>query len=176
MPGRTLAESSFSHLIRAPIELVDIAEWLAHLTSAEFRRCCPPAHIAAGCTTTDEGRPMAINVELIGDTLLVQHYVGEVLGPRHCRLVSTSDVLGPEGRTTCHVVWDLSVEPLDAESCEYVNHVIATATDEFTAHARRLGISLEEIAAAHQRDYLAHNEQETGLLASSIERRALASR
>jgi hypothetical protein len=29
----------------------------------------PPDHKAAGYTTTDDGRPMSINVEMIGTTL-----------------------------------------------------------------------------------------------------------
>jgi hypothetical protein len=43
MPNPTIAESSFSHVINAPIERVDIANWLLHLPNAEYQRCCPPA-------------------------------------------------------------------------------------------------------------------------------------
>jgi hypothetical protein len=49
----------------APLEKVDIADWLFNLPDAEYQRCSP-AHIAAGHTTTDDGRPMSINVETIG--------------------------------------------------------------------------------------------------------------
>jgi hypothetical protein len=174
MSDRTLAESAFSHIINAPVERVDIADWLLHLPSAEYQRCCPSAHIAAGMTTTDDGIPMSINVELIGDSLMVQQYTGEIIGPDHCRLVSTSEVFSPLGRTTSHVMWDLSVEPIDAHSCEYVNHVKATATDEFLAFIEERGIPFEQVAAARQEASVAHNEQETALYAQSIERRALA--
>jgi hypothetical protein len=118
MSGRTLADSSFSHIGSAQIERVHIADWLFTLSSAEYQRCCPPAHIAAGATTSEDGSPMSINVEMIGDRLLVQNYVGEIFRPRHCRLVPTSDLFAPHLRNTCHVVWDLSVEVLDADTRE----------------------------------------------------------
>ena len=130
MSNPTIAESSFSHLINAAIESVDIADWLFHLPNAEYQRCCPPAHIAAGASTTDDGRPMSINVEMVGENLMFQQYVGEITEPDHCRMVSTSDVFTPVGRTKTQVVWDLSVAPLDDNTCEFTNHVLGIATNE----------------------------------------------
>ncbi len=37
-----------------------------HPAEAEYLRCCPPDHIGSGVTTTDDGRRMVINVEMIG--------------------------------------------------------------------------------------------------------------
>ena len=37
--------------IHAPVERVDIADWLLHLPDAEYQRCAPPDHIAAGTST-----------------------------------------------------------------------------------------------------------------------------
>src|SRR5262249_16413198 len=51
-------ESEKTATIHAPVERVDIADWLLHLPDAEYQRCAPPDHIAAGTTTTDDGRPM----------------------------------------------------------------------------------------------------------------------
>jgi hypothetical protein len=42
---------------------------------------------------------MSINVEILGGSLMVQHYVEESGQPDHLRLVSTSDVFTPAGRT-----------------------------------------------------------------------------
>lgn len=175
MSDRTLSQSSFSHIINAPIERVDIADWLLHLPNAEYQRCCPPAHIAAGTTTTDDGQPMSINVEMIGDSLLIQQYVGEVTDPDYCHMVSISDVFSRLGRTTTLVVWDLSVQPIDDHNCEYINHVTAIATEEFLAFINQHNIPFERAAAAHQDAACTHNEKETPLYARSIERRALAS-
>jgi hypothetical protein len=55
------------------LEKVNIADWLFNLPDAEYQRSSP-AHIAAGHTTSDDGRPMSINVETIGEALMVQHF------------------------------------------------------------------------------------------------------
>lgn len=94
-----LSQSAFSHVIDVPFEKIDIAKWLFSLPDAEYQRCAPPDHIAAGATYTDDGRRMSINVEMIGTGLVVQHYVGDITEAAHCRMVSTSDVFTPKGRT-----------------------------------------------------------------------------
>jgi hypothetical protein len=171
--ARTLTDSSFSHIVDAPIERIDIADWLFHLRSSEYQRCCPSAHIAAGLSTSDDGRPMVINVEMIGDSLMIQKYVAEVTHPNHCRMISTSDVFTPLGRTTSHVMWDLSVQPLDEQSCEYINQIKRTATDEFLVFIDENDITLDQATAAQREASAAHNEMETPRYAASIERRAL---
>jgi len=101
--GRTLSLSTVTAVIHAPIEKVDIADWLFNLHEAEYQRCSD-AHIAAGITSTDDGRPMSINVETIGDALLIQHYVAEVSEPHVCRMVSLSDAITAAGRTKLQVI------------------------------------------------------------------------
>jgi hypothetical protein len=173
MADRPLSESSFSHIVRAPIERVDIVGWLFSLPTSEFRRCCSPDHIACGASTTDDGRPMSINVETIGDNLLIHQYVGEITAPHHCHMVSTSELLTPYGRAPAQVVWDLAVQPLDEHTCEYINQLTATAGDAFVAMIKRAGTRFEGVAAALHRALLAHNERETSGLAKSIGRKAL---
>jgi hypothetical protein len=74
---------------------------------------------------------MSINVEVIGGSLMVQHYV-ETLGHRdHLILESVSDIFTPTARTTIHVLWEMSVKAIDSERCEFTNHVRSKATDEF---------------------------------------------
>jgi hypothetical protein len=59
MTDRILSHSSFSHIVDVTIECIDIADWLFNLPEAEYQRCCPPDHIAAGATSTDKGRRMS---------------------------------------------------------------------------------------------------------------------
>jgi hypothetical protein len=113
---------------------------------------------------------MSINVEMIGTTLMIQHYVAEVATPTLCRMVSTSDAFTPNGRTRVQVIWTLSVKPIDDQTCEYTNSVVAHQTVEFIA---KHNISFEDAAAARQRDGGDHNRRETPLFAASIERKAL---
>jgi hypothetical protein len=166
-----LSESSYSHEIDVPIDQVDIADWLAHLGNAEFQRCCPPDHVACGFTHTDDGRPMSINVETVGPSLLIQQYVAEVFDAHHCRMVSVSDVFPfSGGRTQTTVRWTLAVEPISARSCRYVNSVTASATEGFLDFIKQHGQTFEQAAAARQHASSDHNRRETPGYAASIAR------
>jgi len=169
-----LVESNKTATIRAPLERVDIADWLLHLPDAEYQRCAPPDHIAAGATTTDDGQPMSINVEMIGGTLMVQHYVAEIHEPHHCRMVSLSDVQTPAGWTKIQVIWDLSVTALDSTSCRYTNQVLSYPTQAFVEMLNAGGVSFEDAVIDRQAATDDHNRRETALYAKSLERKALA--
>ncbi len=174
LTDKVLVESKKIATIHAPVERVDIADWLLHLPDAEYQRCARPDHIAAGTTTTDDGRPMSINVEVIGGSLMVQHYVAEVHGPHHCRMVSLSDVQTPGGWTKIWVIWDLSVAALDSASCRYTNQVLSHPTPAFLETLKGAGISLEDAVADRQAASDDHNRRETAFYAKSLERKALA--
>jgi hypothetical protein len=171
---KTIVETNLTHVINAPIERVDIARWLLNIPNGEYQRCCPGAHIAAGTSVADDGRPMSINVEMIGDSLMIQEYVGEVVEPHHCRMVSVSPVFMGQDRTSTEVVWDLRVRRVDDGSCEFANYVKATATDEFLSFLAERGITFDQVVGATRDATLAHNRIETPLFAQSIERYALA--
>jgi hypothetical protein len=174
MPLNTLTASSFGHVVNVPIGWVDLADWLTNLTSNEYRRLAPLAHIAAGTGPTEDGERISIHVEMIGGSLLVHHYVGELIGRRSCRMDSVSDVFTALGQTTMHVVWELGVEPLDEQRCEYVNRLTAIATAEFISFVDAQGIGVQVASAAYAEGLEAHNELETASLAASIERRVRA--
>src|SRR5271154_328207 len=167
----TLSLSTVTATIHAPIEKVNIADWVLHLPDAEYQRCST-AHIAAGATTTDGGLPMSINVETIGDAFVVQHYVAEVTQPHFCRMVSISDSISPAGRTKLQVIWELSAKRIDDQSCEYTNHIHSTAIAQTLAFLKEHNISLKAAHEARQRASHAHNLEETPKFAKSIERKA----
>jgi hypothetical protein len=169
---RRLSLSTVTATIHAPIEKVNIADWLLHLPDAEYQRCSH-AHIAAGSTVADDGRPMSINVETIGDALMIQHYVAEVHEPAYCKMVSVSDSITANGRTRVNVTWELSAKKIDENTCEYSNHIHATATDEMMAFIAKHGVTLEQARASRQAASDAHNREETPNFAKSIERHAL---
>ena len=169
---RTLSLSTVTAVINAPFEKVNIADWLFNLPDAEYQRCSH-AHIAAGTTTTDDGFPMSINVETIGDALVVQHYVGEIRERSRCVMVSISDAITAAGRTKVKVVWELSVAKIDDKTCQYTNHIHASATDEFLEFLEQHNIPFEEAKAARQEASDEHNREETPNFAKSLERLAL---
>jgi hypothetical protein len=170
---RTLSLSTVTATINAPIEKVNIADWLLHLPDAEYQRCAH-AHIAAGTTTTDDGRAMSINVETIGDALVIQHYVAEIREPQLCRMVSISDSISPAGRTRLQVIWELSAKKTEDHTCEFTNHIHSSAIDETLAFFDTHGIPFERARDARQQASHAHNLEETPNFAKSIERRALS--
>jgi hypothetical protein len=169
----TVVETTATAVINAPIETVDIPAWCFALSDAEYQ-ACSPAHYAAGATTAPDGRRMSINVEVIGGSLIVQHYVEEIAEADHLRLVSLSDVFTTGGRTKLDVIWDLRVTKVDDVSCELVNTVLSSAPAELLEFLAKQGIPFDGFRASRQPATVAHNLQETPLFAKSIERYALA--
>ena len=172
MDDNILVNSSFSANIYAPIENIDIPAWCFSLPEEEYQ-ACSPAHCSAGVTTAPDGKRMSINVEVLGGSPMVQHYVEEISERDHLRLVSNSDVFTPTGRIKVGVVWDLSVKKIDNQSCEFTNTVQSTSTPELMEFLAKQGIPWEVFRAARKPISEAHNRQETPLFAKSIERHAL---
>jgi hypothetical protein len=170
-----LVESRRSATVHAPIARINIADWLLHLPDAEYQRCAPPDHIAAGTTTTDDGRPMSINVETIGRTLMVQHYIAEIHEPHHCRMVSMSDLQMPTGWTKVQVIWDLSVAAVDSNTSKFTNQVISHPTSVFLKVLEESGLSFGDARVGLQAAGDDHNSRETSLFAQSLERKAMVS-
>ena len=96
---KQISSSICSCVINVPFEKVDLTTWLFKLSEPEYRRCCPPDHVSCGTTSTDEGKPMVINVEMIGHALMIQRYVAEIATSTLCKLVSISEAFTPNGRT-----------------------------------------------------------------------------
>lgn len=174
LTDKILSSSDFSHVIDGPIDGIDIAEWLFNLSEDEFERCCFPDHISCGTGFTDNGTRLLINVEMIGRTLTIHHYVPEIATPHHCRMVSTSDALTSSGRTRVQVIWTLSVKPVDGGQCEYAQSVVIHPTQAYLAFIAQQGLNFFHAARASQDDAEDHYRRETPLIAESIARRAHA--
>jgi len=175
MNDNQIVDSSFTAIINAPIEKVDIPTWCFNLPEAEYKSCSP-AHISAGFTTAPDGKRMSINVEMIGGSLMVQHYVETFGGKDHLVLDSDSDVFTPSGRTTIHVTWELSVREVEKGKCEFTNRVRSYATPEMLKFLDQQGIPFDVFRTQRQPHSIAHNRGETPFFAASIERAALAMR
>lgn len=175
MPDNEIVDSSFTAIINAPLEEIDIPTWCFTLSEKEYQGCSP-AHVSAGFTTAPDGTRMSINVEIIGGSLMVQHYVEKLAKRDRLILESVSDVFTPSGRTTILVHWELSVKAIDAQRCEFTNRVLSHATDELKALLDHQGIPFDVFRTQRQPMSIAHNKGETPLFAASIERAALGIR
>jgi 4-carboxymuconolactone decarboxylase len=78
---KILSQCAYAAVINAPIEWVDIAGWLLNLPDAEYQRCAPPDHIAAGYAP--QGRT---KVQVIWDLSV------KPIDAEHCEF--TNSVLG----------------------------------------------------------------------------------
>lgn len=174
LEDKILSQSAYSHELDVPVDQLDIADWLFTLPEAEYQRCCVPDHISCGITTTDDGRRMSINVEMIGSGLVVQHYVAEEAGKHYCRMNSISDVFTANGRSQVNVIWELIAEPIEGGRTRYTNRVTSHPTDVFVEFLEAHGQTLEGAAQARQEASSDHNRRETPLFAESIARRAQA--
>ena len=172
MTENQIVDSAFTAIINAPIDRIDIPQWCFNLAEREYQSCSP-AHVSAGVTTAEDGQRMSINVEVIGGSLMVQHYVETLSRKDHLVLDSESDVFTPTGRTSIHVAWELSVKELDNGRCEFTNRVRSYATEEMMNFLARQGIPFDQFRAQRQPASIAHNKGETPLFAASIERAAL---
>lgn len=172
MSDHEIVDSSFTAIINAPIGKIDIPAWAFALPDHEYQGASP-AHVAAGFTTAPDGTRMSINVEVIGGTPMVQHYVEKLGEKDHLILQSVSDLFTPAGRTTIHVHWELSAKAIDDNTSEFTNRVVTHATDDFLNYLERQGIPFDLFAKQRQPLTIAHNKQETPLFAASIERAAL---
>jgi hypothetical protein len=172
MEEHVMVDSTFSAVINAPLERIDIPAWCFSLPDDEYQGCSP-AHVATGATTAPDGRRMAINVEVIGGTLMVQHFVEKLAEKNHLVLESVSDIFTPSGRTKILVTWELSVKATGSSRCELTNHVRSRTSDEYFEILSRQGIPFDVFVAQRQPMSIAHIKNETPFFAASIERHAL---
>ncbi len=171
---QTLADSTVTHEIKAPIDSIDLTQWLFTLTDEEYQ-ACSTAHIAGAVSRTGKNARMSINVEMLGEDLVIEHYVEDISEKQECRVASTSDVFTKLGRTKIEVIWTVKVEKTSDSSCEFSNRVTAGETQPF---AEMLGAhkitDARPISAEMQKNAEAHNREETPNFAANIERKALA--
>jgi hypothetical protein len=111
-------------------EQVNISERLFTLSDKEYQQCSV-SHIACGSSRAADGKRMSLNVEEIGGSLTVQHYVEDIAEKQHCLIISTSDVFASGNRTTVQVVWKLIAKPLSDITCEFTNVVLVHTTDDY---------------------------------------------
>ena len=168
-----LLRSDSKAVIHAPVDKIDIPEWLFTLTDEEYQQCSI-AHIAGAATRSPDGKRMSINVEMAGPGLMVQHWTEETAEKQHCRLVSLSDMFVEQQRSKVQLSWEMTVKPLSNSSCEFTNSIFLFETDALLAFFENGDAPPEQARDALQRALDAHNEEETPNFAKSIERRTVS--
>ena len=159
-------------IVNAPSESINMTEWLFTLKDQEYQ-ACSKAHIGAGTSFTSDGKRMSINVENVGGTLLIQHYVEEINERHHCRVYSISDTFSPLANSKLAVTWEVKVRKIDEVKCEFSNRVIVSLTEDFILCIRKSDVPLDILKVTMAENVVAHNLEETPLFAKDIEAKAL---
>lgn len=169
-----LAESTAVAVINTGIENIDLTDWMFTLKEEEYQ-ACSTAHITCGTSLRKDGRRLSVNVEQVGDSLLVQHYVEDISKKDHCRVTSYSDSFSATGRTKLGIAWELQLKQLSPDSCELSNHVTVSLTNEFASLLNQNNVhDLSTIKIRMEENLVSHNQEETPLFAKDIETKALA--
>ncbi len=161
--------SSARATINAPIEAINLGEWMFTLTSEEYA-ACSTAHQSAAQGVMPNGKRLSINVETIGGDQMVQHYIETIAQPDHVLGVSPNSLLWLNGYLYLKLAvrWDLKVEQITDSSCELVCTVTPTSWNPLKAIGGHAWMLLRG------RPVQPHIDEETPLFARDIERKALA--
>jgi hypothetical protein len=74
------------------------------------------------------------------------------------------------------VMWEFFVEPIDATTTKFTNHVQVKAVTGYDEALHRQDVTLEQAQQRSQSVLVPHNAEETQLFAKDIERKALEGR
>jgi hypothetical protein len=166
-----LGRSSAQATLAAPLEAIDLGEWLFTLSSEAYAACAE-GHQSAAQGVLPSGKRVSMNVEVVGGNFMVQHYVEDVTERDHVRAVSPNTVLWVDDVhfVLTRITWELSAERVDDGTTQLTCTVTAETADRAFAAgvaARNAGVPVEE------RAFQKHVEEETPLFALDIERKAL---
>jgi hypothetical protein len=154
--------------VRAPLDAVDLAAWVFHITSDEYVRCAPQHHGSAQASLPD-GRRVFISVETIGGSFMAHHYVANLATRDHVRAVSPASQLWSTGvgPIAMRVTWDLRIEPAPGDACRLVCEVLVeTADASLAARAAQRPPNVPNPVEAHV-------TLETPMFAADLEGKAL---
>jgi hypothetical protein len=165
-----IASSEATVAVNIDMHHVNLSDWIQQLTEFEYQQCSV-AHRTMAVSKTPDGRPLAINVEVFGQLLMVQHYVMEVAEKHYCKLVSVSDAFYPQGQTTMLVIWEFFLTDSLGAKTEFTNKVTLAATNNFLIFVTAGGLTLDQVRPGVQEDLDSHNREETYHFGKSIQQK-----
>jgi hypothetical protein len=125
-------------LLNAPIDQVDLEQWMFSLSDAEYQQAAR-AHRAAGAFV-DNGVRGTVNVESMGGTLIIQHYREVQAEPSYVELFSerSQAYLFHLVPVTAQVRWTVQAAARDATSSIFTCTVEVTLPPVVRVLARML--------------------------------------
>ena len=147
--------------VKLPAGKIDLEKWLFEMSDADYRSCSP-AHLAMGISTLPDGKKVCINVERIGGTTILHHYVPVVSRNNYLNLVSEKTSVISGRPMDVRVTWELSVTPVSSASSKLTCHVTASTDNKIVAW-------LGKLLGSQASDQ--HNREESPLFARDMERK-----
>lgn len=169
---KKLGEATAKAIVNAPIELINLGEWMFTITSEEYAACAE-AHQSAAQGRLASGKRFSVNLETTENILIVQHYLEKLSERDHVIGFSPNSMfwLSDTEYALAEVTWEVKVVKIDEERCELICRAFSETEDE--AFVARLHNALKEAPAGYN-PLQQHIEEETPLFAKDIERKALA--
>ncbi len=167
-----MGESTGKAIINAPIEAVNLGEWMFTLSSEEYAACAE-GHQSAAQGQLPSGKRFSVNVEIVGGIFMVQHYVEMISERDHVLGVSPNTTFWQNDKdyVLAQISWELKVAKIDEHSCELTCRAATESENE--AFVNKFREATKDIPAENS-PLQVHINEETPLFAKDIERKALA--
>lgn len=167
-----IGESIAKAIINAPIEAINLGNWMFTISSEEYAACAQ-GHQSAAQGQLPSGKRFSVNVEIVGGTFMVQHYVETISERDHVLGLSPNTTFWQNDKdyVLAQVSWELKVAKIDGHSCELTCRASSESDNE--AFVNRLHEAMKDLPAENSPLQL-HINEETPLFAKDIERKALA--
>lgn len=164
--------ASAKTIVNAPIETINMGEWMFTLKSEEYAACAE-GHQAAAQGQLVSGKRVSVNLETVADMFMIQHYVETVAERDHVVGFSPNSIffLNDTDYVISQITWDLRVTKLDDARCELICKVIFENENE--AFVTQLNAVLKDVPP-EDTPLQRHIAEETPLFGKDIERKALA--
>lgn len=169
---RQLGEAVAQATILAPIDSINISEWLFGLKSEEYAACAT-GHQSAAQGRLPSGKRVSMNVEHVAGFFMVQHYIETISEKDRVLVVSPNSILWLDDKkyVLLQITWELSLKKLDENSCVLTCKVISETENE--PFIQRVHELTKEVNPA-ETPFQLHINEETPLFAKDIEAKALA--
>lgn len=166
-----VGQATAKSVISAPLEAIDLGDWMFTLTSEEYAACAR-GHQSAAQGTLPSGKRVSMNVEVVGGFFMVQHYVEKTAERDHVVGVSPNTVMWLDDKVfvLAQITWELKVARVDDGTSELTcNVVVETDNEAFAARVAEINRDIPPEDTAFQQ----HIDEETPLFGADIGRKAL---
>ena len=169
-----LGKHQAATIINAPIESINLGDWMFTITSEEYEACSKD-HQSACQSTMPDGKALSINVETIAGNQVVQHYIEEERTRNRAVGFSPNTVvfseLAPDGFLLIQVKGEIEVEKIDSNKCNLTCTVTNTTLVESIAQSIKEMVGNDDITLPHP--VQEHVEEEVVRVGKNIEEKAL---